>query len=124
MSWVLAVLQLVLAALHLFPALVFSGSPQVRVVLFINHLGPVWTTLFGLTGVALVLALRWHRYRHWTHLGCATVWSFYAAALWIGSVAVTPVAPVRLAVIVTGLAILHLTAASQYDNDPAEGTRR
>lgn len=123
-SAALAVLQVALAVLHLFPRLVFSDSPVVAVVRFINDLGPVWSIGFGLSGAALALALRYRRCRHWSHLACVFVWAWYAAALWIGSFAVTPVAPVRLALIVTGLAVVHLVAASQYANDPAEGRRR
>lgn len=120
-SGALVLLQLVLALLHLFPALVFSDSPTVRVLVFINGLGPFWTLGFGITGVGLVVALWARRFRHWAHLGCTFVWVVYATALWIGAYAVSPPGPIRLAIVCTGLAAVHLVTATQYADEPGEG---
>ena len=119
-SAALVLLQLVLAVLHLFPALVFSDSPTVRVLVFINSLGPWWTLGFGASGTGLVVALRVGKWRHYGHLGCAFVWVVYATALWIGAYAVTPPGPIRLAIVCTGLAAVHLVAATQYADEPGE----
>lgn len=120
-SLALVFLQLALAVLHMFPALVFSDSPTVRVLVFINHLGPWWVLGFGASGAALLVALRVRRFRHLGHLGCAFVWVVYATALWIGAYAVSPPGPIRLAIVCTGLAVVHLVTATQYADDPAEG---
>lgn len=124
MSAALALLQLALAVLHLFPALVFSDSPTTRVLRVINGLGPWWVIGFGASSAALLLGLRVRRWRHAGHLACAFVWVVYATALWIGAYAVTPAGPIRLAIVCTGLAVIHTVTASQYANDPREGARR
>jgi hypothetical protein len=120
-SAALVLIQLALAGLHLFPTLVFSDSPQLSVLVFINGLGPYWVLSFGTTGAVLTIALWRCRFRHFAHLGCAFVWVVYSTALWIGSLAVDPPAPVRLAVICTGLAFVHTVAATAYADEPGEG---
>lgn len=125
LSWVLLGIQAVVAVLHRFPNLVYRPNPRTaRIVEFINSLGPWWTVVFGLSSVALLAALGWHRYRHIGHLACMFAWVVFAVALWFGAIASTPTGPILFACVATGLVLVHLVIATAYADDPREGRNR
>jgi hypothetical protein len=125
LSWVLLGIQAVVSVLHGFPRLVYRPNPQTaRIVEFINSLGPYWVVAFGLSTVALVVSLVWHRYRHIGHLACMFTWVVFAVALWFGALASNPIGPILFACVATGLVLVHLVIATAYADDPRERRHR
>jgi hypothetical protein len=125
-SVVLLVLQVAATALHVIPSLVYppvSVRTTTRVVVAIQHLGPVWVLLFGCSSLALGAALwfgRPGRGEAYGHLFCAGVWVFYATGLWWGAFAEQPHGTVLFPVLATCVVGFHTIVAASYNEDAAE----
>lgn len=111
----LAVFQLYFAVLYLFPSLTYPStpSPTVRIVLFIQSLGPYFTMGFGISGGVLAVALLLRRFIYVGHLFCLMVFVSYTMALWLGAFTQQPhgsiIAPSLCLVPVVGHAALALS---------------
>jgi hypothetical protein len=117
------ILQVVAALLHSVPRLVYPNRPTTTtVVVYINSLGPVWVTLFGVTALALGVAIIKRRWMNWVHLAAAAVWMLYASALAYGAWATkgTWFFPIVAAAVV----FVHTKLASGYDDDAGKEARR
>lgn len=126
MSVILLVLQFVATGLHVVPSLVYSSTahPTTRIVVYISHLGPLWVLLFGVTALGMLFALRYQKGLYQTHIGCAAVWVFYSAALWLGALVASPHGTILFPVVTTALVFVHTILASSYSDDAGVERRR
>jgi hypothetical protein len=128
-SVILLVLQLVATALHVIPSLVYPSNTAVRttrIVVEIQHLGPIWVLLFGLSSLSLAAALwfgRPGRGEAYGHLFCAGVWVMYATGLWLGAFAEAPHGTVLFPVLATFLVGFHTVVAASYNEDAVQADR-
>jgi len=119
-SWLLCVLQFGLAVLWCFPSLAFKQTSNPAVVLaYINHLGPVWTVLFGASSLWLSYGLIAERQTFkWSgHLGCAMVFMFYTISIVVGSSFDTPPGPYTAALMAMVITVGHTLMAFSYGGD-------
>jgi hypothetical protein len=119
-SWLLCLLQLALAILWCFPSLAFrqSSNPAV-VVAYINHLGPVWTILFGASSLVLLYGLLAERPAlKWSgHLSCAMVFMLYTCSVVVGASFDTPPGPYTTALMAVVITVGHTLMAFSYGGD-------
>lgn len=109
LSWVFASLQVIFAVIHGFSFLVYPAHPStVRVVAYIQTLGPIWVYAFGGTSVLLITALLLRRLLPFTHSACAGVWAGYASALWVGALFDRPEGVVSFPIVATIIMIGHV----------------
>jgi hypothetical protein len=54
---------------------------QVSAVVYIENVGPLWSVIFIITGIVLILAAFRRRGFIPAHLGAVFVWAFYGAAI-------------------------------------------
>lgn len=119
LSVVLAVAQLAIGILHLWPRLVYPANPATtKVVAALSGLGPVWVVWFGLSGIALVLSLYANRLLHVAHMLTGSSWLAYAFALEVG--AWSSHGTHLLPAVATIVAAVHIIAAVSYSNDARE----
>jgi hypothetical protein len=119
LSVLLAVAQVAIGVLHLWPHLVYPSNPATtKVVAALSGLGPVWVVWFGLSGLLLVLSLYANRLIHVAHMLTGSSWLAYAFALEVGAWAShgTHFLPAVTAII----AAVHIVAAVSYSNDARE----
>ncbi len=112
-SWVLCCLQLAFSILHTHAPWAYrvDGRTSTGVVAYINSLGPVWATLFGITSVVMMVLLLFResegllRRKVWFgHMLCGGVFAAFTAALFTSAVSNMPAGPFTyptLALIVT-----------------------
>lgn len=115
-STFLALFQIYFAVLYLFPVLVTppTPAPTIKVVLFIQSLGPYYTLGFAVSGGVLLLTLLWRRSLAFIgHLACFSVFFAYTVALFLGAFSASPhgtlIAPSLCLVPVVGHALLALS---------------
>lgn len=109
LSWVFASLQLIFAVIHGFSFLVYPLHPStVRIVAYIQSLGPIWVYTFGGTSALLIASLLSRRLLPFSHSTCAGVWAGYAAALWVGALADKPAGVVSFPILATVITIGHV----------------
>lgn len=84
-SFCLAIFQLYFAVLYIFPSFTSSPAPTVKVIQFIQSLGPFFTVGFGISGGLLLATLLWRRFIHVGHMCCLAVFMSYGVALWFGA---------------------------------------
>lgn len=116
LSMTLAVGDIVLAILYLFPGVMTPASPTTtRIVLELARVGPVWTISFGLTGLAIVAGLQVHKLLHVAHAATGSSWVGFVFALTLGAVANhgTFLLPMLAAV----LAAVNFVLAISYSQD-------
>ena len=116
LSMTLAVSQMVLAVLYLFPGVITPASPTTtRIVLELARVAPVWTISFGLTGLAVILGLAKHKLLHVAHAATASSWIGFAFALELSAWANhgTHLLPV----LAGSLAAVNLIIAGNYSRD-------
>jgi hypothetical protein len=117
-SLFLCLFQLYMAFLYVFPSLVArvgNPSPTVRIVQFIQSLGPYYTVGFAFSGGILLITLLVPKLRKWIffgHLVCFGVFFSYGFALFLGALSDHPHGPIvtpSLAMIpIVGHAVLAL----------------
>lgn len=123
LSAVTLALQVAATVLHTLPGLVYPVRPTTTtVVVYINSLGPIWVTLFGVTSLALLGSLLGKRFMNYAHLTAAAVWVLYTSALVTGAVATggTWLFPT----VTSTIALVHAVLASGYDDDASKKARR
>jgi len=75
LSMTLAVGDIVLAVMYLFPGILTPASPTTtRIVLDLARVGPVWTIAYGVTGLAIIAGLQVHKLLHVAHAATGSVW--------------------------------------------------
>lgn len=119
-SYTLLALQVVAAAIHAVPDLVYptrAGRTTTRIVAYIQNLGPTWVALFGVSALLLAGCLLLRRHVHYGHLASAAVWVMYATALWIGAYADLPHGTIFYPTLATVIVIIHMLLASSYNDD-------
>ncbi len=129
-SVILLALQLAATAVHVVPSLVYPSAATARttrVVVEIQHLGPVWVLLFGASSLTLASGL-WFgkpgRGELIGHLFCAAVWVFFSSSLWLGAFAVTPHGTVLLPLVATFVILFHTILAASFNEDLANSQER
>lgn len=109
LSWILVVLQVIFAVIHGFNFLVYPAHPStVRIVAYIQSLGPIWVDAYGSTAVLLITALLLRRMVAFSHSCCAAVWAGYSAALWLGALSDRPTGVISLPIVTTLIMIIHI----------------
>lgn len=116
MSMTLAVGNLAVALLYLFPGVLAPAAPTTtRIVLELARVAPIWTISFGLTGIAIVLGLARHKLLHVAHSATASSWVGFTFVLelsaWVNHG--THLLPVLSGV----LAALNLVIAANYSRE-------
>lgn len=88
LSMTLAVGQVVLAVMYLFPGILTPDRPTTtRIVLELARVGPIWTIVFGLTGIGIILGLRVHKVLHVAHAATGSSWIGFVFALVLSAIA-------------------------------------
>jgi peptidoglycan/LPS O-acetylase OafA/YrhL len=88
LSMTLAVGDIVLAAMYLFPGILTPTSPTTtRIVLDLARIGPVWTVTYGLTGLAIIAGLQVHKLLHVAHAATGSVWVGFVFCLVLSAIA-------------------------------------
>jgi hypothetical protein len=118
-SWILFSFQGLFAVLHVFPPLAYRVGAKVStasVVAYINELGPVWISAFGITalGLGLSLILRKGHQTYLWHLMSGAVFGGYTAALFVGAFGDSPHGPVTYPVLAALPVIGHFLLALSY----------
>lgn len=109
LSWILAGLEVIFAVIHAFNFLVYPANPTtVKIVAYIQSLGPIWVDSYGFTAVLLIVALCTRRLLAFSHACCAAVWSGYAAALWLGALSDRPTGVISFPIVTTLIMIIHI----------------
>ena len=109
LSWVFASLQVIFAIIHGFSFLVYPAHPStVRIVAYIQSLGPIWVDAYGATSLLLIVSLLLRRLLPFSHSCCAGVWAGYSAALWWGALADRPMGVISFPVVATIIMIGHI----------------
>jgi hypothetical protein len=119
LSVLLAVAQVAIGVLHLWPHLVYPANPATtKVVAALSSLGPVWVAWFGVTGIALIVSLVANRLIHVAHMLAGSSWIAYAFALEVGAWSShgTHFLPAVTAIV----AAVHIISAVSYSNDARE----
>lgn len=114
MSWLLAIVALVLSVAYAIPGLGMSQTlpPGRRSV--VAFLDPAWTVVFGAVGLALVAALSVRRWLVASHTLGVAAFSFWSAAVLIGAVMSDPAGPITSAVLGTAMTVLHYWSVVDY----------
>jgi FtsH-binding integral membrane protein len=84
---------------------------QVSAVVYIEHIGPLWSVMFIITGVVLIMAAMRRRGFIPAHLGAVFVWAFYGAAILFSAFLTQPPVPVVAGAIASFTALVHLAVA-------------
>lgn len=84
---------------------------QVSAVVYIENIGPLWSVMFILTGLVLLLANSRRKGFVAAHLGATFVWAFYGAAILISAFLTQPPVPVVAGAIASFAALLNLAIA-------------
>lgn len=116
LSMTLAVGDIVLAIMYLFPGIMTPTTPRTtRIVLELARVGPIWTVAFGLTGLAIIAGLRVHKLLHVAHAATGSSWVGFVFALVLSAVANngTFLLPAVCAV----LAAVNFVLAVSYSHD-------
>lgn len=119
-SWLLCGLQFILAVLWNFPNLAFKQSSNPALVIaYINHLGPIWTIIFGTSSLLLGYGLLTeHRTLRWSgHLFCAMVFMLYTSSIVVGASFDTPPGPYISALMAAVITVGHTVLAFSYGGD-------
>jgi hypothetical protein len=89
------------------------------VVAYINHLGPIWTILFGASSLVLLYGLLAERPPlKWSgHLGCAMVFMLYTSSIVVGVSFDTPPGPYTAALMAAVITVGHTLMAFSYGGD-------
>lgn len=109
-SITMALGQCVMAVLYLFPGTLAPARPTTtRIVLELARIGPVWVIWFGVTGIALIVALCTHKLIHVAHAAVGSSWLGFTFALVLSAVVnhgtyLLPVATMLLGVVNLSLA--------------------
>jgi hypothetical protein len=112
--------QIVAAAVHVVPSLVYAPRQlrsTTRVVAYLADLGPAWVFAFGMTSVLLAGALWWKRGEWLAHLWCGAVWVMYCVGLWIGALGDSPRGTVLFPIVATIIVAMHVILAASYNED-------
>lgn len=113
---VLCLGHLALAVAYRLPFLsieqVEHGGPSI--VDFIDRSGPWWTILFGLTGIAVAVAVMTRAGLTVAHTLAGSVTAGYATASWIGAFMSAPSRPVIAAVLATVVTLVHVVMSNSY----------
>lgn len=80
--------QCAMAVLYLFPGTLAPARPATttRIVVELGRIGPVWTVWFGVTGIALIVALCTHKLLHVAHAAVGSSWLGFTFALTLSAV--------------------------------------
>jgi hypothetical protein len=116
LSMTLAVCQLALAVLYLFPGVLTPNRPTTtRIVLELARVVPIWTVSFGLTGLAIIAGLQVHKLLHVAHAATASSLVGFTFALELSAWANhgTHLIPFLTAT----LATVHMVIAANYSRD-------
>lgn len=88
LSMTLAVGDIVLAVMYLFPGIMTPARPTTTlIVLELARVGPIWTISFGLTGLAIIAGLRVHKLLHVAHAATGSSWVGFVFALVLSALA-------------------------------------
>lgn len=116
LSMTLAVGQVGLAIMYLFPGILTPDRPTTtRIVLELARVGPIWTVVFGLTGIAIVAALRVHKVLHVAHAATGSVWVGFVFALVLSAIANQ--GTYLLPAVCAGNAVVNFVLAASYSDD-------
>lgn len=106
----MAVGQCVMAVIYFFPGTLAPARPTTtRIVVELARIGPVWTIWFGVTGIALIVALCTHKLLHVAHAAVGSSWLGFTFALVLSAFVnhgtyILPVATALLGVVNLSLA--------------------
>lgn len=116
-SWLLAVVAVILSVVYAIPGMGIARTlPEGRTSV-VSFLDPTWTIVFGATGILLMTGLLRRTWMVVSHtLGVAT-FSFWSAAVLIGSVMSDPPAPMTAAVLGFAITVLHFWSVVDYAGD-------
>jgi len=88
LSMTLAVGDIVLAIMYLFPGILTPARPTTTlIVLELARVGPIWTITFGLAGIAVIAGLSVHKLLHVAHAATGSAWVGFVFALILSAVA-------------------------------------
>jgi hypothetical protein len=109
-----------LSVLWFFPSLAFrqTSNPAV-VVAYINHLGPTWTLLFGLSALFLGYGLLTEKQTFkWSgHLLCSMVFMLYTSSIVVGASFDSPPGPYTAALMAAVITAGHTLMAFSYGGE-------
>ena len=116
LSMTLALGDIGLAILYLFPGVMTPASPTTtRIVLELARVGPIWTITFGLTGLAIVACLQVHKLLHVAHAATGSSWVGFVFCLVLSAVANH--GTFLLPAVATVLAAVNFVLAVSYSHD-------
>lgn len=119
-SGFLCLFQLYMGLIYLFPPLVSrvnNPSPTVKIVQFIQSLGPYYTLGFAISGGVLLVALLTKRFIAAGHLLCFGVFFAYAMALLLGALSDTPHGPIIAPSLCVVPLVAHAVLALVYGGE-------
>ncbi len=116
LSMVTAAGQLAVAVAYLFPNSLAPARPTTTaIVLALAQVGPIWTVWFGLTGIAVILAIATHKLLHVAHTLVGSSWIGFTFALELGAWANHGTHLFPIVTVILGL--LNLVLAGSYSRD-------
>lgn len=80
---------------------------QTSIVVFVEHIGPVWPLTFGGTGLVLIATALLSRWLVAGHVVGIFTWMFYGAAIIMGAILSEPPAPIVTGLMAGGVAAVH-----------------
>lgn len=116
LSVVTACGQLAVALAYLFPNSLAPARPTTTaIVLDLARVGPIWTVWFGLTGIAVIVAVITHKLLHVAHAAVGSSWIGFTFALELGAWANHGNHLFPIVTVVLGA--LNLVLAGSYSRD-------
>lgn len=106
--------------LWFFPNLAFRQTSNPAVVIaYINHLGPTWTLLFGVTALFLGYGLltESQTFKWSGHLLCAMVFMLYTSSIVVGASFDSPPGPYTAALMAAVITTGHTLMAFSYGGE-------
>lgn len=94
-SWTLCALQFTFSILHTHAPWAYrvDGRTSTGVVAYINSLGPVWTILFGASGLVLGVACSLRKLQWVGHAACGSIFAGFMCALFVSAIFNSPAGP-------------------------------
>lgn len=84
---------------------------QVSAVVYIESIGPIWSALFILSGLALIHAAAVRKHFVRTHVATAGMWGLFGGAILFSAVLTEPPIPVVTGTIASFVALINLAIA-------------
>jgi hypothetical protein len=80
---------------------------QTSIVVWVESIGPLWPTIFALTGVVLCVAAVFGRGTVAAHVGGIFTWVLFGGAILVGALKSEPPSPIVTGLLAVGIGAIH-----------------